>query len=57
MARSWFRAISLEVRATDGEGRSQPEVRDPDRKDPYELNTPHRVNVTCVSPYANGQVK
>ena len=36
---------SLEVRATDGEGRSQPEVRDPDRKDPYELNTPHRVNV------------
>jgi hypothetical protein len=36
---------SLEVRATDGEGRSQPEVRDPDRKDPYELNTPNRVNV------------
>jgi DMSO/TMAO reductase YedYZ molybdopterin-dependent catalytic subunit len=37
---------TLEVRATDAEGRSQPEVRDPDRKDPYELNTPHRVNVT-----------
>ena len=36
---------TLEVRATDEEGRSQPEVRDPDRKDPYELNTPHRLNV------------
>jgi DMSO/TMAO reductase YedYZ molybdopterin-dependent catalytic subunit len=36
---------SLEVRATDEGGRSQAEVRDPDRKDPYELNTPHRVNV------------
>jgi hypothetical protein len=37
---------ALEVRATDEDGRSQPEVRDPDRKDPYELNTAHRVNVT-----------
>jgi DMSO/TMAO reductase YedYZ molybdopterin-dependent catalytic subunit len=37
---------ALEVRATDDEGRSQPEVRDPDRKDPYELNTPHRVSVS-----------
>ncbi|MGO9124391.1 MAG: sulfite oxidase [Terriglobales bacterium] len=37
---------TLEVRATDAEGRSQTEDRDPDRKDPYELNTPHRVNVT-----------
>jgi DMSO/TMAO reductase YedYZ molybdopterin-dependent catalytic subunit len=36
---------SLEVRATDAEGGSQPEVRDSDRKDPYELNTPHSVNV------------
>lgn len=36
---------SLEVRATDDQGRSQPEQRDPDRKDPYELNSPHRVNV------------
>jgi DMSO/TMAO reductase YedYZ molybdopterin-dependent catalytic subunit len=36
---------ALEVRATDAEGRSQPDARDPDRKDPYELNTPHRVNV------------
>ena len=35
----------LEVRASDEQGRSQPESRDPDRKDPYELNTPHRVNV------------
>jgi DMSO/TMAO reductase YedYZ molybdopterin-dependent catalytic subunit len=37
---------TLEVRATDADGRSQPEGRDPDRRDPYELNTPHRVNVT-----------
>jgi DMSO/TMAO reductase YedYZ molybdopterin-dependent catalytic subunit len=37
---------TLEVRATDAEGGSQPEVRDPDRKDPYELNTPHSVKVT-----------
>ena len=36
---------TLEVRATDEAGRSQPEIRDPDRKDPYELNTPHLVNV------------
>jgi len=37
---------TLEVRATDDGGRSQPEVRDPDRKDPYELNTPHLVSVS-----------
>lgn len=37
---------TLEVRATDDGGRSQPEVRDPDRTDPYELNTPHLVNVS-----------
>jgi DMSO/TMAO reductase YedYZ molybdopterin-dependent catalytic subunit len=36
---------ALEVRATDEDGRAQPDVRDPDRKDPYELNTPHSVNV------------
>jgi len=36
---------TLEVRATDEDGKSQPEVRDPDRKDSYELNTPHRVSV------------
>ncbi len=39
---------ALEVRATDEDGKSQPEVRDPDRKDPYELNTPHRVNVVAL---------
>ena len=39
---------TLEVRATDTEGRSQPDIRDPDRKDPYELNTPHRLNVTVL---------
>lgn len=37
---------ALEVRATDDRGGSQPEVRDPDRKDPYELNTPNLVNVS-----------
>jgi sulfite oxidase len=36
---------TLAVRAIDAAGLSQPEVRDPDRKDPYELNTPHLVNV------------
>jgi len=35
----------LEVRATDEDGRRQPDARDPDRKDPYELNTPHGVNI------------
>lgn len=36
---------TLQVRATDDEGRTQPDVRDPDRKDAYELNTPARVRV------------
>lgn len=36
----------LEVRATDDEGHTQPEARDSDRQDDYELNTPHRVPVT-----------
>jgi len=36
---------AIEVRATDDAGNSQPVVRDPDRKDDYELNTPHRVSV------------
>ena len=40
---------TLEVRATDDEGHVQPDVRDPDRKDAYELNTPHRVNVIVRS--------
>jgi DMSO/TMAO reductase YedYZ molybdopterin-dependent catalytic subunit len=37
---------TLEVRATDEGGGIQPEARDPDRKDPYELNNFHRVNVS-----------
>ncbi len=36
---------TIEVRATDSEGNRQPEGRDPDRKDDYELNTPHRISV------------
>jgi hypothetical protein len=36
---------TLDVRATDEDGNIQPDARDPDRKDPYELNTPHRVRV------------
>lgn len=39
----------IEVRATDDEGNSQPVVRDPDRKDDYELNTPDRINVNVLS--------
>jgi DMSO/TMAO reductase YedYZ molybdopterin-dependent catalytic subunit len=35
----------IEVRATDDAGNSQPLARDPDRKDDYELNTPHRISV------------
>jgi DMSO/TMAO reductase YedYZ molybdopterin-dependent catalytic subunit len=41
-------AYTLEVRATDDEGRSQPEVRDPARKDFYELNTPARISVSVL---------
>jgi DMSO/TMAO reductase YedYZ molybdopterin-dependent catalytic subunit len=37
---------TLEVRAVDDAGRIQPEVRDQDRKDAYELNTSQRVKVT-----------
>lgn len=36
---------TLEVRAKDADGNIQPDAHDPDRKDPYELNTPHRVSV------------
>jgi DMSO/TMAO reductase YedYZ molybdopterin-dependent catalytic subunit len=36
---------TLQVRATDEDGNTQPDARDPDRKDPYQLNTPHRVRV------------
>jgi DMSO/TMAO reductase YedYZ molybdopterin-dependent catalytic subunit len=38
---------SIEARATDDSGNSQPVVRDPNRKDDYELNTPHRIAVNC----------
>ena len=37
---------TLEVHAVDDEGHAQPDVRDPDRKDAYELNTPHRISVS-----------
>jgi DMSO/TMAO reductase YedYZ molybdopterin-dependent catalytic subunit len=40
---------TIEVRATDDAGNSQPLARDPDRKDDYELNTPHRVSVKVGS--------
>jgi len=40
---------TLEVRATDEEGYTQPDIRDPDRKDFYELNTPARVSVSARS--------
>ena len=40
----------LEVRATDEDGNTQPDVRDPDRRDYYELNTPARVSVVSVGP-------
>jgi hypothetical protein len=36
---------TLEVRATDDEGHAQPEARDQNRQDSYELNTPHRITV------------
>jgi len=36
---------TIEVRATDDAGNSQPLGRDPDRRDDYELNTPHRISV------------
>ena len=37
---------TLDVRATDDSGHRQPDVRDPERRDAYELNTPHRIAVT-----------
>jgi DMSO/TMAO reductase YedYZ molybdopterin-dependent catalytic subunit len=36
---------TIEVRATDDAGNSQPLARDPARNDEYELNTPHRIVV------------
>lgn len=41
------RLYKIEVRATDDQGNTQPLSRDPDRKDDYELNTPHRITVTA----------
>jgi DMSO/TMAO reductase YedYZ molybdopterin-dependent catalytic subunit len=38
--------FTLRVRASDDEGHTQPEIRDPDRIDAYELNTCHRVSVS-----------
>ena len=38
---------TLEVRAADEEGHTQPDARDPGRQDAYELNTPHRITVTA----------
>jgi DMSO/TMAO reductase YedYZ molybdopterin-dependent catalytic subunit len=40
---------TLEVRATDDEGHTQPEHRDPGRMDAYELNTFHRITVDAVA--------
>jgi DMSO/TMAO reductase YedYZ molybdopterin-dependent catalytic subunit len=40
---------TLDVRATDDEGRTQPDARDSDRRDAYELNTPHRITVAARS--------
>ncbi len=37
--------FTLDVRATDEDGNTQPDAHNPDRKDPYQLNTPHRVKV------------
>jgi DMSO/TMAO reductase YedYZ molybdopterin-dependent catalytic subunit len=36
---------TLAIRATDRQGRTQPDQRDPDRQDAYELNTPHEITV------------
>jgi DMSO/TMAO reductase YedYZ molybdopterin-dependent catalytic subunit len=43
------RQYKIEVRASDDQGNTQPPSRDPDRKDDYELNTPHRITVTVRS--------
>lgn len=39
---------TLEIRASDEDGNTQPDVRDPNRKDLYELNTPQRVGVKVL---------
>ena len=40
---------TIDVRASDEEGNSQPMVRDPNRKDDYELNTSQRVSVKVTA--------
>jgi DMSO/TMAO reductase YedYZ molybdopterin-dependent catalytic subunit len=40
---------AIEVRATDEEGNCQPLVRDPNRKDDYELNVSQRVSVKVIT--------
>jgi hypothetical protein len=40
---------TIQVRATDDQGNTQPMVLDPERKDDYELNTPHRIRVDVSS--------
>jgi len=39
---------TIEIRASDEGGNSQPSVRDPDRKDLYELNSSQRVSVKVL---------
>jgi DMSO/TMAO reductase YedYZ molybdopterin-dependent catalytic subunit len=39
---------TLEIRASDEDGNTQPDARDPNRKDLYELNTPQRVGVKVL---------
>jgi hypothetical protein len=38
---------TIDVRATDEDGNVQPDAPDKDRKDSYQLNTPHRVKVNA----------
>jgi len=40
---------AIQVRSTDDQGNTQPMVLDPERKDDYELNTPHRIRVEVSS--------
>ena len=42
-------AYTLQVRATDNEGNAQPEIRDPDRRDIYELNFSQQVKVNVLA--------
>ena len=42
-------AYTLQVRATDNEGNAQSEIRDPDRRDIYELNFSQQVKVNVLA--------